>query len=97
MSDSLTSFGHAQALESMMTFATWQGRFNESDREAMKEALGVIRTAIVQPVGASGGAKARDARCVTDAEYDRAVMTVLCTAMLMWLSGALDSVEVADE
>lgn len=96
MSDGLTSFGHAQALEAMMTFATWQGSFNESDREAMKEALGVIRTALVQPEGATRDAKSRDARCVTDAEYDRAVMTVLCCAMVMWLSGALDALEVGE-
>ena len=90
----MSDFKQQQALETMLTFATWQGRFNESDREAMKDALDVIRTAMVQPVGATAIAKRKSTKNVTDAEYDRAVVTVLCTAMLMWLSGALDRVDV---
>lgn len=56
----LASFGANQALESMLTFATWQREFREADRRALKEALGTIRTAMVQPVGATERAKARD-------------------------------------
>lgn len=32
--------------------------------------------------------------CVTDAEFDRAVMVTVASAMAMWLSGALEKVEV---
>ena len=32
--------------------------------------------------------------CVTDAEFDSAVMTTITAAMAMWLSGALEKVEV---
>lgn len=93
----LNNFKMQQAFEAMLTFATWQDRFTESDREAMKEGLNIIRTAMVQPFGATSDAKRRDKRCVTDAEFDRAVMQVICSAMVMWLSGVLDKVEVAND
>lgn len=35
----------------------------------------------------------RDSKCVTDVEFDRAVMVVLSTALAMWLSGSLDTVQ----
>lgn len=91
----LASFGANQALESMLTFATWQREFREADRRALKEALGTIRTAMVQPVGVTEHAKARDRRCVTGAEFDSAVTVAIAAAMVMWLSGALDELEVA--
>ena len=93
--DRLASFGLNPAEEAMLTFSTWQGQFTEHDRNAMAESLNVIRTALVQPVGATPTAKQRNAECVTDAEYDMAVITVICSAMVMWLSGTLDKVEVA--
>ena len=83
-------FGHYQALEAMLTFAGWSGGFSESDKRAMAESLDTIRTAIVQPFGASADAKNRNSKCVTDVEFDRAVMVVLSCALTMWLSGALD-------
>lgn len=91
----LTNFGANQALEAMLTFATWQREFREADRRALKEALGTIRTAMVQPVGATERAKARDRRCVTGEEFDSAVTVAIAAAMVMWLSGALDELEVA--
>lgn len=84
------SFKHYQALETMLTFAGWSGGFSESDKRAMAESLDTIRTAIVQPFGASANAKRRNSQCVTDVEFDRAVMVVLSCALAMWLSGALD-------
>lgn len=67
--------------------------YSESDKHAMKESLNTIRTALVQPFGANADAKRRDSKCVTDVEFDRAVMVVLSTALAMWLSGALDTVQ----
>lgn len=93
----LVNFGHSPLLEAMLTFSTWKGGFSAADKQAMKDALQTIRTAMVQPVGTNSDAKRRDAKCVTDAEYDRAVATVLCTAMLLWLSGKLDEIETEDD
>ena len=86
----LKSFKHNPTLEAMLSFAGWQGGFSESDKRAMAESLNTIRTALVQPFGANADAKRRDSNCVTDVEFDRAVMTVLACSMVMWLSGALD-------
>lgn len=84
------SFRHYPSLEAMLSFSGWKGGFSESDKQAMAESLDTIRTALVQPFGASADAKRRDSRCVTDVEFDRAVMVVLSCALTMWLSGALD-------
>lgn len=92
MSD-LINFGHSPLLEAMLTFSTWRGSFSAADKQAMKDALQTIRTAMVQPLGTNAGAKRRNARCVTDVEFDRAVVTVLGTAMCLWLSGKLDEIE----
>ena len=89
----LKSFQHNPTLEAMLSFAVWQGGFSESDKRAMAESLNTIRTALVQPFGANADAKRRDSNCVTDVEFDRAVMTVLTCSMVMWLSGALDTVQ----
>ena len=86
----LKSFQHNPTLEAMLSFAGWKGGFSESDKRAMAESLNTIRTALVQPFGANADAKKRDSNCVTDVEFDRAVMVVLSTALAMWLSGALD-------
>ena len=86
----LKSFQHNPTLEAMLSFAVWKGGFSESDKRAMAESLNTIRTALVQPFGANADAKKRDSKCVTDVEFDRAVMVVLSTALAMWLSGALD-------
>ena len=86
----LKSFKHNQTLEAMLSFAGWKGGFSESDKRAMAESLNTIRTALVQPFGANADAKKRDSKCVSDVEFDRAVMVVLSTALAMWLSGALD-------
>lgn len=93
----LVNFGHSPLLEAMLTFSTWNGGFTSADKHAMADALQTIRTAMVQPVGTNSDAKRRDAKCVTDAEYDRAVATVLCTAMLLWLSGKLDEIETEED
>ena len=66
--------------------------FTESDRRAMMEGLGVIRVAMVQPVGATDAAP-RVKGAVTGREYDRAVMQVICSAMQLWSSGKLGEVE----
>ena len=63
----------------------------------MKDALKTIRTAMVQPFCTNADAKRRDAKCITDVEYDRAVVTVLSTAMCLWLSGKLDEIETEDD
>lgn len=91
------SFRHNQIFESMLTFATWQGGFSSADKDAMKDALQTIRTAMVQPFGTNADAKRRNAKCVTDVEFDRAVVTVLCTAMCLWLSGKLDEIETEED
>lgn len=68
--------------------------FTESDRESMEDGLGVIRVALVQPVGQSCAVRVPGA--VSELEYDRAVMQVVCSAMQLWSSGRLDEVEVDD-
>lgn len=97
MMGDFTNFKHNPLLESMLTFATWQGGFSNADKEAMKDALQTIRTAMVQPFGTNADAKRRDSKCVTDVEFDRAVMTVLCAAMCLWLSGELDAIETKED
>lgn len=91
-SESFASFRLNPALEATLTFAGWRGGFTEADREAMADGLATIRTAMVQPVGATRDAKARSRACVTDAEFDGAVMRVLASAMCLWLSGRLGEV-----
>lgn len=93
----LVNFGHNPMLEAMITFSTWKGGFTSADKQAMKDALKTIRTAIVQPAGTNSNAKRRSAKCVTDAEYDIAVITVLCTAMCLLLSGKLDGIETEED
>lgn len=66
--------------------------FTESDRAAMVDGLQIIRTAMVQPVGATDAAS-RAKGAVTGREYDRAVMQVICAAMQLWASGKLGEVE----
>lgn len=90
------SFKSNQTLESMLTFTGWRGGFSQADKDALAESLDTIRTALVQPVGATSDAKRRDSRCVTDAEFDRAVMVTIASAMAMWLSGALEKAEVVE-
>lgn len=85
-------FRHEPALEASLTFAGWKSGFSEADRDAMADGLSIIRTAMVQPVGATSAAKARRSGCVTDAEFDGAVVRVLGTAMCLWLSGKLGEV-----
>ena len=94
MDSMLERFKSNPALESMLTFTGWRGGFSKADKDALAESLDTIRTAMVQPVGSTPNAKRRDQRCVTDAEFDRAVMVTITAAMAMWLSGALEKVEV---
>lgn len=89
------NFKSKQTLEMMLTFTGWRGGFSQADKDALARSLDTIRTAMVQPVGSTSDAKRRDSRCVTDAEFDRAVMVTVASAMAMWLSGALEKVEVA--
>lgn len=93
----LVNFGHNPLLEAMLTFSTWKGGFSAADKQAMKDALQTIRTAMVQPAGTNSNAKRRNAKCITDVEYDRAVATVLSTAMCLWLSGKLDEIETEED
>lgn len=86
------SFKLNQTLEAMLTFTGWRGGFSQADKDALAESLDTIRTAMVQPVGATPDAKRRGQECVTDAEFDRAVMVTIASAMAMWLSGALEKV-----
>ena len=87
------SFKLNPTLEAMLTFTGWSGGFSQADKDALAMSLDTIRTAMVQPVGSTPDAKRRDQRCVTDAEFDRAVMVTISSAMAMWLSGALEKVE----
>ena len=93
----LINFGHNPLLEAMLAFSTWKGGFTNAGKQAMSDALQTIRTAMVQPFGTNADAKRRDAKCVTDVEYDRAVVTVLSTAMCLWLSGKLDEIETEED
>lgn len=88
------NFSLNPTLEAMLTFTGWRGGFSQADKDALASSLDTIRTAMVQPAGATPDAKRRDQRCVTDAEFDRAVMVTITAAMAMWLSGALEKVEV---
>ena len=88
------SFKNNPTLEAMLTFTGWRGGFSQADKDALASSLETIRTAMVQPVGATPNAKQRSQRCVTDAEFDRAVMVTITAAMAMWLSGAMEKVEV---
>ena len=69
--------------------------FTESDRRSMVDGLDVIRTAMVQPVGATSAAP-RVRGAVTDGDYERAKMQVVASAMQLWSSGKLDAIEVDD-
>lgn len=93
----LVNFNHNPLLEAMLTFSAWNGGFSAADKQAMADALQTIRTAMVQPFGTNANAKQRDAKCVTDVEYDSAVATVLSTAMCLWLSGKLDEIETEED
>ena len=75
-------------LSAMLMFAEWQGKATQADVDAMKDGLDTIRTALVQPVGTSRASKDGGA---TEAEYDGAVIRVLGAAMVLYLSGALDT------
>ena len=88
------SFKANPTLEMMLTFTGWRGGFSQADKDALAMSLDTIRTALVQPVGSTPDAKRRNSRCVTGAEFDRAVMVTIASAMAMWLSGALERVEV---
>lgn len=70
--------------------------FTESDRRSMVDDLDVIRTAMVQPVGATSAAS-RVRGAVTDGDYERAKMQVVASAMQLWSSGKLDAIEVDDD
>lgn len=83
-------------LEMMLTFTGWRGGFSQADKDALARSLDTIRTAMVQPVGATQDAKLRGKECVTDEEFDRAVMVTIAAAMSMWLSGALEKAEVVE-
>lgn len=85
------SYMHSPTLEAMLTFQGWSHGFTASDRDAMADGLTVIRNAVIQPVGLS---RATEPRHVAEAEFDRAVMQVLCGAMALMLSGRLQAVEV---
>lgn len=93
----LVNFGHNQLLEAMLTFSTWKGGFTSVDKQAMADELQTIRTAMVQPFGTNADANRRNAKCITDVEYDRAVVTVLSTAMCLLLSGKLDEIETEED
>lgn len=88
------SFKLNPTLEAMLTFTGWRGGFSQADKDALARSLETIRTAMVKPVGATQNAKRRGQECVTDAEFDRAVMVTIAAAMAMWMSGALEKVEV---
>ena len=98
----MTDFGCQPTLELMLTLQGWSHGFTASDRDAMKEACDVIRTAVVQPIGLSRkgwpvGENPKLAGAVGEAEYDRAVMQVMCGSMALWLSGKLDEIEVDED
>ena len=75
-------------LSAMLMFAEWRGKATSADVDALKDGLDTIRTAMVQPVGTS---RAAHDGGVTEAEYDGAVMRVIAAAMVLYLSGALDT------
>lgn len=75
--------GAQPTLSAMLSFAAWQGDATRADVDALADALDVIRTACVQPVGTARGSG------VTEAEFDAAVMRALAAAMVLHLSGAL--------
>ena len=43
----------------MLTFTGWRGGFSQADKDALARSLDTIRTAMVQPVGATPDAKLR--------------------------------------
>lgn len=75
-------------LSAMLMLAEWQDKATQADVDALKDGLDTIRTALVQPVGTSRASKDGG---VTEAEYDGAVIRVLGAAMVLYLSGALDT------
>ena len=85
------SYMHSPTLEAMLTFQGWSHGFTAADRDAMAEALTVIRNAVVQPVGLS---RATEPRHVTEAEFDRAVMQVLCGVLALTPPGRPQAMEV---
>jgi hypothetical protein len=79
-----------KALSEMLTFAGWRCGFTESDKAALARDAGVVRDALLQPVGCA--AVSRGGReGVSEEEFDRAVWTILAVVVGMWLSGALEA------
>lgn len=90
-------FARDSALGAMAALRGMGGAtFTEGDRRLMVDGLDVIRTAMVQPVGATRAAS-RVKGAVTDGDYERAKMQVVTSAMQLWASGKLDLVEVDEE
>lgn len=92
--ESFAEFRTNPTLEAMLTLSGWRGGFTAADSDAMALSLSVIRTAMVQPVGTS--AASRSTGAVSDAEYGHAVLSVITSAMCLWLSGRLDGIGVDD-
>ena len=86
-------FAREQSMEMMVVLRLMGGQtFTESDREMLVDGLDILRVVMVQPVGPAGAQRVRGA--VSRGEMDRAIMQVVCAAMMLWLSGKLDLVEV---
>lgn len=62
----------------------------------MNQGARILRTEAEAAEAWNRRAERRNAKCITDAEYDLAVMTVLCTSMCLWLSGKLDEIETEE-
>lgn len=86
-------FARDSTMGCMLTMRGMDGMtFTEADRQAMRDGLLVLRTAMVQSVGPMAADRAPGA--VSHLDVDRALMMVACSAMQLWSSGRLDAMEV---
>lgn len=94
----LKDYESCAALSAMAHLAKLERTFTESDARAMADGVEVICRALMQPVGASRvTAKGKDgAACVTESEYDGAVVRVLGAAFMLVNSGKLMTGELFD-
>lgn len=79
-----------ETLAASVGLAAMRGGFTASDREAMREGVETVQAALKQKVGTATNRRG----AVGEAEYDRAIIHIVCAATALVESGAIDEIEV---
>ena len=94
--ETFDKFASKTTLSSILSLRRIDGNtFTESDREAIKDGLDIVRISMVQPVGFGAASRAPGAKSWK--EFQRALMMICMGAMQLWSSGKLDEIEVDNE